>query len=77
MKSTCENFRYVEKNWPRRDLTFKFYANGELTIIDNSSEEVISPNDLRGDSLISISAAASLLLRQRCWCRSLNMLDFS
>ncbi|SFE58211.1 hypothetical protein SAMN04487969_10416 [Paenibacillus algorifonticola] len=51
MKSTCENFRYVEKNWPRRDLTFKFYANGELTIIDNSSEEVISPNDLRGDSL--------------------------
>ncbi|WP_338551470.1 hypothetical protein [Paenibacillus sp. KS-LC4] len=51
MKSTCENFRYVEKNWPRRDLTFKFYTNGELTIIDNSSEEVISPNDLRGDSL--------------------------
>ncbi|ANY69185.1 hypothetical protein ABEW34_19800 [Paenibacillus algorifonticola] len=51
MKSTCENFRFVEKSWPRRDLTFKFYSNGELTIIDNSSEEVISPNDLRGDSL--------------------------
>ncbi|WP_042161810.1 hypothetical protein [Paenibacillus gorillae] len=51
MKSTCENFRYEEKVWPRRDLTFKFYSDGKLTIIDNRSEEVISPKDLKGDSL--------------------------
>ena len=51
MNTSCENFRYEEKGWPCRDLTFKFYADGTLTIIDNRAEEVISPNDLRGDSL--------------------------
>ncbi|MUT67369.1 hypothetical protein [Paenibacillus sp. NEAU-GSW1] len=51
MGNICENFRYEEKAWPRRDLTFKFYSDGALTIIDNRSEEVISPNDLKGDSL--------------------------
>lgn len=51
MKSSCENFRFEEKRWPHRDLTFKFYSDGALTIIDNRTEEVISPNDLKGDSL--------------------------
>ncbi|MFF2479498.1 hypothetical protein [Paenibacillus sp. NPDC058071] len=51
MNLTCENFRYEERGWPRRDLTFKFYSNGALTILDNRSEEVIQPNDLKGDSL--------------------------
>lgn len=51
MKSNCENFRYEEKGWPRRDLTFKFYSDGTLTIIDNRAEEVISPSELKGDSL--------------------------
>ncbi|MCM3629942.1 hypothetical protein M3194_21645 [Paenibacillus glycanilyticus] len=51
MKKSCENFRYLEKGWPRRDLTFKFYTDGTLTIIDNHAEEVISPNDLKGDSM--------------------------
>ncbi|MBH5317737.1 hypothetical protein I6N90_07965 [Paenibacillus sp. GSMTC-2017] len=50
MKTNCENFRYVEKYRPYRDLTFKFYNNGRLVIIDNSNEEVISPRDLRSDS---------------------------
>jgi hypothetical protein len=50
MKTPCENFRYVGKAAPRRDLTFKFYADGRLVIIDNDTEEVIAPKDLRGDS---------------------------
>ncbi|MFC4777734.1 hypothetical protein ACFO9Q_13130 [Paenibacillus sp. GCM10023252] len=48
----CENFRYIEKHRPYRDLTFKFYSDGKLTIIDNGAEEVISPKDLsKGDSM--------------------------
>lgn len=50
MKSNCENFRYVEKVKPHRDLTFKFYSDGRLVIINNDTEEVIGPRDLRGDS---------------------------
>lgn len=50
MKSSCENYRYVEKVRPNRDLTFKFYRDGRLVIIDNNTEEVIKPTDLRGDS---------------------------
>jgi len=50
MNNQCENFRFVEKHRPWRDLTFKFYADGRLTIIDNNAEEVITPRDLRGDS---------------------------
>ncbi|WP_168122637.1 hypothetical protein [Paenibacillus sp. HB172176] len=50
MKKNCENFRYVEKARPCRDLTFKFYKDGRLTIIDNATEEVISPGDLKSDS---------------------------
>ncbi|GBG07907.1 MULTISPECIES: hypothetical protein [Paenibacillus] len=50
MKTNCENFRYVEKARPHRDLTFKFYNDGKLVIIDNNTEEVIRPKDLRGDS---------------------------
>jgi hypothetical protein len=50
MNNSCENFRYVEKTRPWRDLTFKFYADGRLIIIDNIAEEVITPKDLKGDS---------------------------
>lgn len=50
MNNICENFRYVEKGHPWRDLTFKFYADGRLIIIDNLEEEVITPKDLKGDS---------------------------
>lgn len=50
MKSNCENFRFVETRRPYRDLTFKFYNDGRLVIIDNDTEEVIGPRDLRGDS---------------------------
>ncbi|WP_036718639.1 hypothetical protein [Paenibacillus harenae] len=48
MKNICENFRYVEEGRSERDLTFKFYADGRLVIIDNLAEEVISPKDLKG-----------------------------
>ncbi|CAM4204608.1 hypothetical protein L1N85_07405 [Paenibacillus alkaliterrae] len=50
MKNICENFRYVEKVRPWRDLTFKFYSDGRLIIIDNAAEEVITPKELKGDS---------------------------
>ncbi len=50
MNRICENYRFVETMRPWRDLTFKFYADGQLTIFDNNAEKVISPNDLRGDS---------------------------
>ncbi|OBR66960.1 hypothetical protein A7K91_21775 [Paenibacillus oryzae] len=50
MGISCENFRYVEKVRPFRDLTFKFYSDGRLVIIDNNTEEVIGPRDLKSDS---------------------------
>ncbi|RJE90204.1 hypothetical protein D3P07_08315 [Paenibacillus sp. 1011MAR3C5] len=50
MKSNCENFRFVERGRSSRDLTFKFYNDGRLVILDNDTEEVISPRDLRSDS---------------------------
>jgi hypothetical protein len=50
MNRICENYRFVETMRPWRDLTFKFYADGKLIIIDNTAEAVITPNDLRGDS---------------------------
>lgn len=50
MKNHCQMYRYVEPRSYGRDLTFKFYDNGKLTIIDNKTEEVISPNSLRGGS---------------------------
>ena len=50
MKSICENFRFEENRYPWRDLTFKFYDDGRLVIIDNNAEEVIKPKDLQGDS---------------------------
>ncbi|GLX68090.1 hypothetical protein [Paenibacillus glycanilyticus] len=51
MKKSCENFRYLEEEGPNQDLTFKFYSDGTLTIIDNRAEEVITPNDLKGASM--------------------------
>lgn len=50
MRSICENYRYVEQGRPCRDLTFKFYKDGRLVIIDNLTEEVITPKELKGDS---------------------------
>ncbi|CDN43092.1 MULTISPECIES: hypothetical protein [unclassified Paenibacillus] len=47
---SCQHFRFVERHRPFRDLTFKFYDDGRLTIIDNESESIVTPNDLRGDS---------------------------
>ncbi len=48
MSIKCKNFRYVDPYRNGKDLTFKFYEDGKLTIIDNITEEVISPNQLRG-----------------------------
>ncbi|QYR19031.1 hypothetical protein KZ483_13695 [Paenibacillus sp. sptzw28] len=48
--NNCENYRFIERNRPWRDLTFKFYSNGSLTIIDNTAEEVITPRELKGES---------------------------
>jgi hypothetical protein len=46
----CEHFRFVERHRPFRDLTFKFYDDGRLTIIDNESESTVAPSELRGES---------------------------
>ena len=48
--TNCENYRFIETHRPFRDLTFKFYSNGSLTIIDNSADAVISPRELKGES---------------------------
>jgi hypothetical protein len=48
---SCEHYRFIERHRPWRDLTFKFYSDGALTIIDNASDTVLSPRDLKGDSL--------------------------
>ncbi|BBH19927.1 hypothetical protein Back11_12720 [Paenibacillus baekrokdamisoli] len=48
--NNCENYRFIERYRPFRDLTFKFYSNGSLTIIDNTAEEVITPRELKGES---------------------------
>ncbi|MFC5648469.1 hypothetical protein ACFPYJ_04885 [Paenibacillus solisilvae] len=48
--NNCENYRFIERHRPFRDLTFKFYSNGSLTIIDNTAEEVITPRELKGES---------------------------
>ncbi|MBW7477523.1 hypothetical protein K0T92_22650 [Paenibacillus oenotherae] len=46
----CENYRFIERHRPWRDLTFKFYSDGALTIIDNTADEVITPRELKGES---------------------------
>ncbi|MCM3748915.1 hypothetical protein M3223_16290 [Paenibacillus pasadenensis] len=46
----CDNFRFIERHRPYRDLTFKFYDDGRLTIIDNESQSALTPSDLKGES---------------------------
>ncbi|QHW34541.1 hypothetical protein GZH47_29610 [Paenibacillus rhizovicinus] len=48
--TNCESYRFIETHRPFRDLTFKFYSNGSLTIIDNSEDTIISPRELKGAS---------------------------
>lgn len=48
-----EHFRYMEPPRgarPSKDLTFKFYTDGKLEIIDNDSGSTISPRELSGGS---------------------------
>lgn len=47
---SCENFRFIEKHRPFRDLTFKFYSDGTLTIIDNDNGSMVTPRELKGSS---------------------------
>ncbi|HEY8529578.1 MAG TPA: hypothetical protein VIL22_07835 [Paenibacillaceae bacterium] len=49
----CERFRYVEPArgaHPGRDLTFKFFADGKLEIVDNATGSRLEPRDLKGGS---------------------------
>jgi hypothetical protein len=49
----CEHFRYLEPSIgsrPSQDLTFKFYADGKLIIVDNDTGHTINPRELRGGS---------------------------
>ncbi|CAM4204666.1 hypothetical protein [Paenibacillus tarimensis] len=48
---SCEHYRFIERHRPYRDLTFKFYSDGALTIIDNNAESVVTPKELKGESL--------------------------
>jgi hypothetical protein len=49
----CEHLRYLEPSRgtrPSRDLTFKFYTDGKLVIIDNDTGNTMSPRELSGGS---------------------------
>ena len=49
--ANCENFRYVEPprgTRPSKDLTFKFYTDGKLEIIDNDTGNRMNPRELSG-----------------------------
>lgn len=49
----CEHLRYLEPPRgarPSRDLTFKFFDDGKLVIIDNDTGNTMSPRDLSGGS---------------------------
>lgn len=51
--ANCEHFRFVEPSRgarPSRDLTFKFYTDGKLVIVDNDSGRTLSPRELSGGS---------------------------
>jgi hypothetical protein len=49
----CEHLRYLEPPRgprPSRDLTFKFYNDGKLVIIDNDTGNTMNPRELSGGS---------------------------
>jgi hypothetical protein len=49
----CEHLRYLEPprgSRPSVDLTFKFYTDGKLVIIDNDTGNTMNPRELRGGS---------------------------
>jgi len=49
----CEHLRYLEPPRgprPSKDLTFKFYDDGKLDIIDNDTGNTMSPRELSGGS---------------------------
>jgi len=51
--ANSEHFRYMEPSKgarPSRDLTFKFYTDGKLEIIDNDTGSHVSPRELSGGS---------------------------
>lgn len=51
--ANIEHFRYLEPSkgaGPAKDLTFKFYTDGKLEIIDNDTGSTLSPRELSGGS---------------------------
>lgn len=49
----CEHLRYLEPSRgtrPSKDLTFKFFTDGKLVIIDNDTGNTINPRELSGGS---------------------------
>jgi hypothetical protein len=49
----CEHLRYVESSRgtrPSMDLTFKFFDDGKLVIIDNDTGNTMNPRELSGGS---------------------------
>lgn len=49
----CEHLRYVEPSRgtrPSRDLTFKFFTDGKLVIVDNDTGRTMNPGELSGGS---------------------------
>ncbi|WP_123040616.1 hypothetical protein [Cohnella candidum] len=51
--ANSEHFRYMEASKgsrPSRDLTFKFYTDGKLEIIDNDTGNMMNPRELSGGS---------------------------
>ena len=51
--ANCEHFRFMEPSRgtrPSSDLTFKFFEDGKLVILDNDTGRTINPRELRGGS---------------------------
>lgn len=49
----CEHLRYVEAakgTRPPIDLTFKFFDDGQLVIVDNDTGHTMNPRELSGGS---------------------------
>lgn len=49
----CEHLRYLEPPRgprPSQDLTFKFFTDGTLVIVDNDTGRTMTPRELSGGS---------------------------
>ncbi|WP_274365377.1 hypothetical protein [Paenibacillus thermotolerans] len=48
MANALQNYRFIERGF---DYTFRFYPNGSVTIIDNDTNTMVKPSQLKGAPL--------------------------